>query len=252
MSSEPELLREQIEAIFSMARQQLGIRVVNSYMDAWQPLQRGPDMLFRGLGSAFDLIQHGHPAALGAGAADQNARSYCYMLPAWVPAPSVAPGTVPRACFAGSITWFNISRLAWWAETARRGLPIDFYETLHYEGTPRSDQDYADLLAQHQVALSFTRRSNGPTITTGRTLDIPLVGGVLVEENSADTAFFLQPGLHYVPFESIDDLAALLPALLADPARRECIRSAGQRWVQTYFTGDYFWAGLLRRLNDLA
>ncbi|MEJ0070147.1 MAG: glycosyltransferase [Pseudomonadota bacterium] len=51
-----------------------------------------------------------------------------------------------------------------------------------------------------------------------------------------------------MPFESLDDLAALIPELLVDGERRARIRAAGQRWVQTYFTGDYFWAGLLRQL----
>jgi hypothetical protein len=250
-SAEPEILREQIEAVFAMARQQLGVRVVLSYMDAWQPMQSGSEAMFRGLGQAYDLVQHGHATALGAGTPEQNARAYCYMLPAWAAEPSVAPGTVPRACFAGSITWFNVARLAWWAETARRGLPIDFRETLHNEGAPRSDQAYVDLLVQYQLALNFTRRADGPKIMTARSLEIPLAGGLLLEENSPNSEFFLAPDVHYVPFETIDDLAALLPALLADPVRRERIRTAGQRWVQTYFTGDYFWAGLLRQLADL-
>jgi len=248
ITADPEPIRMQLESVLEMARQHLGVRVVASYMDAWQPMQIGPDALFRGLGTAFDVIQHCHPAALGVGTPAQNAGAYCYMAPAWVPAPSVAYGTVPRACFAGSITSFNVSRLAWWAEIARRGLPIDFFETRHLEGAPRSDQDYVDLFARHQLALGFARRAGGPKIITGRTLDIPLLGGVLLEESSSNTAFFLQPGVHYVPFETLDDLAALIPALLADGERRARIRAAGQRWVQTYFTGDYFWAGLLRKL----
>jgi len=250
-SAEAEILREQIEAVFAMAREQLGVRVVLSYMDAWQPMQNGPDALFRGLGHAYDLVQHGHPTALGAGTREQNTRAYCYMLPAWGAEPSVAPGTVPRACFVGSITWFNVARLAWWAETARRGLPIDFLETLHHGGAPRSDQAYVDLLVQHQLALNFTRRADGPKIMTARSLEIPLAGGLLLEETSPNSAFFLTPDVHYVPFETIDDLAALLPALLADPARRERIRTAGHHWVKTYFTGDYFWAGMLHRLAAL-
>jgi len=250
-SSEPEILRAQIEAVFEMARAQLGARIVVCYMDAWQRLAHGADALFHGLGSAFDLVQHAHPAALGIGSPAQNARAYCFGFPTVAVPPSTAIDAVPRACFAGSITPFNIARLAWWAETSRRALPVDFFESRHVEDAPRSDQDYIDLFAGHQLSLSFTRRAGGPRIITGRTLDIPLAGGVLVEESSIDTNFFLKPGVHYVPFETLDDLAALIPALLADPAWRARVRAAGQRWAETYFTGDYFWAGLLHRLAEL-
>jgi hypothetical protein len=252
ISSEPEIVREQIEAVFAMARAQLDARIVVCYMDAWQRLANGPEALFHGLGGAFDLVQHAHPAALGIGSPEQNARTYCFGFPTVAVPPSARVDSVPRACFAGSITAFNISRVAWWAETARRGLPVDFFESRHLEGEPRSDQDYIDLFAGHQLSLSLTRRAGGPKIITGRTLDIPLAGGVLVEESSIDTNFFLKPGVHYVPFETLEDLAALIPALLADPERRARVREAGRRWAATYFTGDYFWAGLLHRLDGLA
>ena len=245
---DPDTVRDQIEAVLATVRRQLGVRVVVSYMDIWQQAEHGPATMFRGLGDAFDLVQHGHPAVLGAGTPEQNARTFCYVLPAWIPAASVPYGTVARACFVGGISWFNVARAVWWAETARRGLPIDFFESRHLEGPPRSDQAYADLFAQHQLALNFTRRSGGPTILTGRSLDIPLAGGVLVEEHSEGTAFFMTPGTHYVPFETLDDLATLIPDLLADAPRRERLRAAARAWVETYFTGDYFWAGILTRL----
>jgi len=38
--------------------------------------------------------------------------------------------------------------------------------------------------------------------------------------------------------------------LLADSDRRARIRDAGQRWCRCYFTGDYFWAGLLQKLTE--
>lgn len=252
VSPEPALARQQIESVFETARRELGVRVVISFMDAWEQLRVGAAELYRGVGRAFDLLQHGHPAALDIGSPEQAARTFCYTLPAWLPdPPAVAPGTIARACFAGSIAWFNYTRVAWWAETARRGLPIDFLETLHHEGPPRSDRAYAELLAQYQIALNFTARTGDLRIMTGRTLDVPLAGGVLVEEHTENTDFFLSPGTHYVPFTTLDDLAAVLAALLADPVRRERIRCAGQRWVETYFTGDHFWAGLLHRLDAL-
>lgn len=248
ISGEPEVVRAQIEAICAMTRAQSGTRVVVCHMDAWRVLANGSDALFRGLGTAFDLVQHAHPAALGIGTPDQNARTYCFGFPTVAVAPSIHVDSIARACFAGSIATFNYARLAWWVETARRGLPVDFFESLHLEDGARSDQAYIDLFAGHQLSLSFTRRAGGPRIITGRSFDIPLAGGVLVEESSIDTNYFFKPGVHYVPFETLGDLEALIPALLADSAWRARIRDAGQRWCRRYFTGDYFWAGLLDKL----
>src|SRR5260221_593237 len=76
----PEL-PTQILAVFAMVRAQLGVRVVLSHTDAWLQLQQGPDRLFDGLGTAFDLVTHCHPAALGLGTPAQQAATWCYLLP---------------------------------------------------------------------------------------------------------------------------------------------------------------------------
>ncbi len=54
--------------------------------------------------------------------------------------------------------------------------------------------------------------------------------------------------MHYLPFETLDDLRELIPWLLGNPDYRARLARDGQRWVQKYFTGDWFWAGLLHRL----
>ena len=55
---------------------------------------------------------------------------------------------------------------------------------------------------------------------------------MLVEEHSEGTAFFMTPGTHYVPFETLDDLATLIPQLLADAPGRERLRSAESAFYQ--------------------
>jgi glycosyl transferase family 1 len=77
---------------------------------------------------------------------------------------------------------------------------------------------------------------------------VPLSGGALLEQDSIDSAYFLTPGEHYEPFATIDDLSAQLDRLLGDPARCARLAAAGRAWVTRHFTGDYFWAGLIRRL----
>jgi hypothetical protein len=222
-----------------------GARVVNCFADVWRVPH---DQLFQGLGSCVDLVTHCHPTILGRGTREQNEAVFCFMPPIELPAPTVAAGTIARAGFVGSIADFNISRLVWWAEAARRGLPLDFLETDHMAATQRPDQAFADLLRAYRLTVNFTRRSSGVPIITGRTVQTLLAGGVLLEEATRDSAYFLQPGVHYLEFTTLDDLARLIDRMLADPAGCARLAEAGRRWATTYFTGDHFWTGLLRQL----
>lgn len=245
-SAKDAAIAEETVAALAAARRTFGTAVVNCFYDAWQvPRER----LFKGLGACVDLIVHFHPGALGSGSSTENAAVFCYMTPLELPAPTVAVGTVPRACFVGAVYDLNISRLVWWAEIARRGVRLDFLETDHGGPNQRTSQEYVDLLGAYQLSVNFTRRWTGVHIITGRTLEVPLAGGVLLEEASADSAYFLQPDAHYVPFLSLDDLAARIDALLDDPARRADLAAAGHRWAMKYFTGDYFWAGVTQLLR---
>jgi hypothetical protein len=140
--------------------------------------------------------------------------------------------------------------LFWWAELGRLGLPFDFFDTDHAAAVQRTDQDYVDLLRRHQLSVSLTRRSSGVGILCARTIEIPLAGSCLLEEDCLDTRHFLTPGVHYLPFRTIADLAELIPRLLGDHATRERVTAAGQAWVTRYFTGDYFWSEVLARLGD--
>jgi hypothetical protein len=244
-SARDPALAERLEAVLAAARRDRGVKVVNYFLDLW----RVPAAVaFRGLGHAVDLIAHCHPGALGRGSAVENQAVYCYMLPIALPAPTVPAASIARACFAGSVYDASIARLVWWAETACRGLALDFLETDHGAPRQRSDQAFANLFRSYQLSVNFTRRPSGVTILTGRTFQALVSGGTLLEEDSADSAYFLTPGEHYAPFVTLADLTALIDRMLGDPARCARQAEAGQRWAMRHFSGDWFWAGLLRRL----
>lgn len=240
-----------VGAVLERARRETGLRVVKTSPDAWWVWAQGREQIFRGLGESVDLIHHCHPTILGQGTSAQNARVYCYLLPTCLPAPMVANGTIPRAVFIGGIHAGSTPRIAFWAEAVRLGLPIDFHfgAPLGGEGPPQfTDADYARMLREYQLVVSLTRRSNGVTILVCRTIETALCGGVLLEEDSADTPHFFKRGIHYIPFVSLADLQELLPKLLADPVRRHHMTESAQHWAQKYFSGDHFWAGIFDRL----
>jgi hypothetical protein len=244
-------LPDQIDAIADLleqSRRRRGLRVVKSYTDAWYVAAHQPENLFKHLGRCFDLLHHCHPGILARGTDAERAATFCYPFPTLWPPPTVEPGSVERAGFVGALHPGSVARLVWWAEGARAALPLDFIETRHDAAAQRSDLDYVNLLRAYRLSVNFTLRPTGARILTGRTLEVPLAGGVLVEEDSADARYFMTPGVHYVPFETLPDLADMLTALLPDTARRRQLAAAGHGWVTTYFTGDHFWAGLLGRL----
>jgi hypothetical protein len=239
-------LGERIGTVLETARRVGGARVVKLLPDGWIP---APDSIYRGLGTHFDLVNHLHPARLPDATARERAATFCYPFPFDNPVPTVPPGTIPRVCFVGSINAECPARVAWWAECARIGIPLDVFLTDHAAADQRSDQDYVNLLCGYQVSVNFTRRHTGVRIATGRSIETPLAGGLLVEEDSVDTRYFMKPGAHYVAFDNLTELKEATTALLADPALRQRIARDGQAWVEKYFTGDHFWAGLLQRLE---
>jgi hypothetical protein len=213
--------------------------------DAWQT---PADRLYRGLGRYYDLLTHVHPAALHHASAAERAATFCFPFPFAQPTPTAPTHGIARACFVGTINAECPGRLAWWAEAVRADVPLDVFLTDHGAAVQRSDLDYVNLLHGYQVSVNLTRRHTGMRIITGRTIETPLSGGLLLEEDSEDTRYFLTPGVHYEPFNTLAELTARVPELLADPARCRRIAAAGEAWVKRYFAGDYFWAGLLERL----
>jgi hypothetical protein len=248
LSADDARLGEQVGAVLQNVRALLGVRVVKCLIDAWRVIEAGADRPLRGLDECVDLLFHQHPMLLMAQSEAERRRSFCFLLPFELPPPNVPMGTIPRACFAGSVVGFNLPRLVWWAEIGKRALPLDFFETVHGGADERSDQAYANLLHRYQLSVNLTQRPNGVRIVTGKTIEVPLSAGVLLEEDSVNSAYFLARGTHYEGFTTFDGLAALIDDLLRSETRRKALARAGQAWVQEQFSGDRFWAGLLARL----
>jgi hypothetical protein len=242
--AEDETAALHLATVLGVARRYLGTKVVNSVADPWRVSDR---TLFAGLGSSVDLVQHCHPTGLGRGTATEAAAVFCYVPPLELPSSTAEPGNIAKACFVGSITDVTIGRLVWWAECAARGLPLAIVQTDPAAPDPPANAAFADQHRAHRLSLSFTRRTGGPPSLTAGTILALLAGGVVLEERSVDSAYFLKPGTHYLPFETLTELAAMIDRLLDAPEERARLAEAGRAWAQRYFTGDYFWAGLLQR-----
>lgn len=248
LSPAGDALADQLHTVLRTARESLGIKVVRCDADAWYAAAYAPDQLYAGLGDYLDVIQHHHVAALPPVPPAAAGSVFFCPFPTLLPEPAAPVDPVPRGCFVGSIHTAGISRLVWWAESGVRGLPIDFRVTTGSRTEQMSDADYVRLLAERAFALNFTHRGTGARTLTARSIEVPLCGGVLVEEQSDDTPYFMVPGVHYAPFETLDDLAAVADGLLSDAPRRRRMAADARAWVRRYYDGDYFWTGILTRL----
>jgi hypothetical protein len=234
-----------VREILEAARRTHGARLVFTYPDSWH------DQLAPAIAEAMrvaDLIHVSHPGVRSRLAPRRTDTIWCYPPPMADPrGPDPAP--VPRrlrAAVAGRINWSNASRLVWWSELACRGLPVDLYPTVY--GHERTPVEYADLLSGHAVTLNFTARANGIGILTARTVEALLHGSLLLEQACDDTAYFLRPFEHYVPFTTLAELTARLARVLDDAPLRERITAAGAAWAQRHFGGPAFWARLFALL----
>ena len=241
-------LQSGILAVLQDARR-AGAKLVFSYSDSWYD---GMADLFAALAPCTDLFHIPFPGLLRQLPPALAARVFCYPFPVDDPRPDGGRVTLPRprGAFVGTIGWANLSRLAWCAEIARAGLPIDLHLT--GGGGFRTPAGYAALLAECAVSINFVARINGARISTGRAIEAPFVGSVLLEEASDDTAYFLRPYEHYVPFATLPELSGRLRRLLDDDVLRGRIATAGTAWVRRHFGALPFWARLFHQLYEAA
>jgi hypothetical protein len=239
-------LQDGILAVLADARR-AGAKVVFSYSDSWYV---GMPALFGALAAHTDIFHIPFPGLLRQVAPALAERVFCYPFPVHDPRAEAQRETVPtmRGAFVGGIGWANLSRLAWCAEIARAGLPIDIHLTTH--GGFQTPAGYAGLLARYAVSINMVTRMTGEQIATARAIEAPFMGSLLLEEASEDTAYFLRPYEHYVPFASFAELSERLALLLADAPLRARITAAGTAWVRTHFGARHFWARLFHALYE--
>jgi Glycosyl transferases group 1 len=197
-----------------------------------------------------DLFHVHHAGLLSRVSPAVAAKIYCACYPITDLRGPAAPTTQHlRGAFVGGINWANMSRLVWWAEIARLGLPVDLYPTLSL--SQRSPQQYAELVSAYAVTVNLTTRANGRRILTGRSLEAPIYGSLLLEEATDDTAYFMRPFEHYVPFDNLAELVTRLHQLLGDAPLRETIARAGSAWARQQFGALHFFARLFWHLDRI-
>jgi hypothetical protein len=95
---------------------------------------------------------------------------------------------------------------------------------------------YMRRLADCGCALNFAMRPDLSLVITDRSFEAPLVGALLIQEQSADLDHFFVAGQHYLEFSSFSELRGIGDFLAANPAAAEQIRRDGNAFAQARYS----------------
>jgi len=110
-----------------------------------------------------------------------------------------------------------------------------------------SMEDYAATLRRSKIVLNFARPVFEHPVfqCKGRTIEATLSGALLFEQANPETARWLTPGIHYVPFENERDLVTKVGRFLLDGAQRLAIADAGRVHAEKNLSAHAYWHRLL-------
>jgi hypothetical protein len=223
-----------------------GIKVVALYLDSWQIR---PDFLRRTapdvdvLWATTPDMRHWQDATF-AGKVLQAPLAHGGILRP----PSAAPPT--HISFVGGLMGYNWHRVFWRAAAIAEGLPIDWQLSAHLnDGLSPLDSyaAYMDRLAASGCSLSLAMRPDLSRIITDRSIEALLVGALLVQETVRDLDYFLVAGEHYLEFDSLAGLRAIVERVKSHPETLQAIRRAGHEFASSRY-GDEKLIGYLDAL----
>jgi hypothetical protein len=110
-----------------------------------------------------------------------------------------------------------------------------------------SMEDYAATLRRSKIVLNFARPVFESPIfqCKGRTIEATLSGALLFEQENPETARWLTPGQHYVPFDSERDLIVKVRHYLANEDERDALAQAGRLHAMQTLSADAYWRRIL-------
>lgn len=106
----------------------------------------------------------------------------------------------------------------------------DVSPKLVIEGRPVVGEDYARVLSAAPIHLCFLRKANDDQ-STGRSVEIPASGALLVAERTREHASLFEEDHEAVFFQGFDELSSKLATLVDDPETRARIAERGRARV---------------------
>ena len=152
------------------------------------------------------------------------------------------------ATFMGAAQAYNFLRPLWFMAIEDGHIPFKLILTQPIKQPGRltlTNQEYAALLRRIRISVQFSARDVTTKILCGRVWESILAGCALLEEDNIETRQLLVPYLHYIPFNSIHDLAVAVACLEKYPEEREALAQQGFDWGTRVLDPGKLWAHVL-------
>ena len=143
--------------------------------------------------------------------------------------------------FSGGVEEYNFYRYFWVLAASSFRNPPDFDITNHdVDGLPalESLSLYIERLAGSYACLNFVMRGDGSRAVVERSFDSLRLRQLLIQEHCGDMHAYLEPGNHYLEFDSASELEEICGRLKGQRAEYDTIRREGADAFNRLYSDD--------------
>lgn len=151
--------------------------------------------------------------------------------------------------FVGSIGGYRSIREEYINFVKQNGIPIHL-QTGGQVKDPISWNDYASILRRSKISLNFSQTVNNEHQLKARVIEAMFSGSMLLENRNNETASFFTEGVHFVSFDTKEDLVDKIKYYLSNEQERIKIANAGMIAAQENHSGKAFFGKIFNELKQ--
>jgi len=240
---EPAMARGLQPAVLEALKKRLGFRLVlitrDSHRYAMAVVEPWMHL------AEFALIFHPLSQLLEPGQTARPDKIAVFPVPAFYPRDPAPPERDLNLTFVGNIL-FPL-RYALLSVLLTENLPVSAFYGEHRARHAPDMAAYWHLLERSRAVINVSAHTHDEHLITGRVWETVAAGALLVEQANPATECCFIPWRHYLPWETIDDVAQIARFVQRNPEVAARMAAEAQAWALKHFGARRFWANLLHR-----